>query len=396
MSPWLSSLQMAMSQLDQSGLIRSLKTRESPNAPLMTLNGQKKLAFCSNDYLGLSYHPDLIAALHAGSELYGTGSGASSLISGHTSIHAQLELRLAKTQAHHIPNASASYISTGFMANIAVITALSTLGKISIYSDALNHASIIDAIRLAKASNQATCFVYQHADYEQLNQLLKQDDNPLKLIVSDGVFSMDGDIVDLPQLLAIANQFDALLYIDDAHGFGVLGTQGHGILEHFNIKANNLIYMGTLGKSAGIAGAFVVAQQEWIDWLIQKARAIIYSTAPPPNLAFALIKSVDLITSDEGAERRKHLNTLIEYWSANAKFTAWQTIPSKTAIQPLIIGSNIDVLRVSQELSYANLWVPAIRPPTVPINTGRLRIALNALHQIEHITILLDRLKGIE
>lgn len=396
MSSWLSSLQEAMTQLDDDGLIRSLKTRESPNAAMVTINGQEKLAFCSNDYLGLSYHPELISALHEGSMLYGTGSGASSLISGHTSIHAQLEERLAQTQASHIPNAAASYISTGFMANIAVITALSTLGKISIYSDALNHASIIDAIRLAKASSQATCFVFPHADYEQLNQLLMQDDNPLKLIISDGVFSMDGDIVDLPQLLAISQQFDALLYIDDAHGFGVLGHRGHGILEHFNIQASNLIYMGTLGKSAGIAGAFVVAQQVWIDWLIQKARAIIYSTAPPPNLAFALIKSIDLITGDEGAKRRNHLNTLIEYWSANAKFSKWQTIASHTAIQPLIIGSNHDVLRVSQELSNTNLWVPAIRPPTVPSNTGRLRIALNATHQIEHLEILLHRLKDIE
>lgn len=396
MSAWLNSLQAAMGQLDQSGLIRSLKIRESPNAPFVTLNGQEKLAFCSNDYLGLSYHPELIAALHEGSELYGTGSGASSLISGHTSVHAQLELRLAKTQAHYIPNAGASYISTGFMANIAVITALSTLGNISIYSDALNHASIIDAIRLAKASHQATCYIYQHADYEQLSQLLRLDDNPLKLIVSDGVFSMDGDIVDLPQLLGIANQFDALLYIDDAHGFGVLGTQGHGILEHFNMKANNLIYMGTLGKSAGIAGAFVVASQEWIDWLIQKARPVIYSTAPPPNLAFALMKSIDLITSEEGAKRRKHLNKLIEYWSANAKFSKWRTIPSQTAIQPLLIGSNHEVLRVSQELSNANLWVPAIRPPTVPANTGRLRIALNVLHELDHLELLIHRLKEIE
>ena len=205
-----------------------------------------------------------------------------------------------------------------------------------------------------------------------------------------------GDLVDLPQLLAIANEFDALLYIDDAHGFGVLGAQGHGILEHYNIHASNLIYMGTLGKSAGIAGAFVVAQQAWIDWLIQKARAIIYSTAPPPNLAFALLKSIDLITGLEGAKRRSHLNTLIEYWTTHAMFSKWISISSKTAIQPLIIGSNIEVLRVSEQLSNANLWVPAIRPPTVPINTGRLRIALNALHEIDHLEILIHRLKEIQ
>jgi len=396
LSIWLSTLEAAKNDLAQSGMTRTLKIRESPNAASVTLNGQEKLTFCSNDYLGLSYHPELIAALHEGSKLYGTGSGASSLISGHTSIHAQLEQRLAKTQSLHIPNAGASYISSGFMANIAVITALATLGNISIYSDALNHASIIDAIRLAKASSKAHCFVYPHADFEQLHHLLTQDPNPLKLIVSDGVFSMDGDIVDLPQLLAISKEFDALLYIDDAHGFGVLGAKGHGILEHFNIQANNLIYMGTLGKSAGIAGAFVVAQQEWIDWLIQKARAIIYSTAPPPNLAFALLKSIDLITGDAGTKRRSHLNTLIEYWTTHAKFTNWQTIPSQTAIQPLIIGSNLDVLKVSEQLSSANLWVPAIRPPTVPINTGRLRIALNALHEIDHLEILIRRLKEIQ
>ena len=396
MSIWLSTLEAAKNNLAQSGMTRSLKIRESPNAASVTLNGQEKLTFCSNDYLGLSYHPELITALHEGSKLYGTGSGASSLISGHTSIHAELEHRLAITQSLHIPNAGASYISTGFMANIAVITALATLGNISIYSDALNHASIIDAIRLAKVSSKAQSFVFPHADFEQLHQLLTQDPNPLKLIVSDGVFSMDGDLVDLPQLLAIANEFDALLYIDDAHGFGVLGAQGHGILEHYNIHASNLIYMGTLGKSAGIAGAFVVAQQAWIDWLIQKARAIIYSTAPPPNLAFALLKSIDLITGLEGAKRRSHLNTLIEYWTTHAMFSKWISISSKTAIQPLIIGSNIEVLRVSEQLSNANLWVPAIRPPTVPINTGRLRIALNALHEIDHLEILIHRLKEIQ
>ena len=415
MNQWLQTLKAANQGLMDAGLVRQLKVRSTPNAAQVIVNGEERLAFVSNDYLGLSFHPSLIAVSMVGSKKYGTGSGASSLISGHTQVHADLEKALAATQVDHIPDATASFISTGFMANLAVITALSSLGPISVFSDALNHASMIDGIRLAKASNKnhpMTSHIYPHGDHAGLKHLLQEDPHPLKLIVSDGVFSMDGEIANIPKLLELAEEHDALLYIDDAHGFGVLGAHGHGSLEHFQLHSPNFIYMGTLGKAAGVAGAFVVAQKVWIDWLIQKARPIIYSTAPAPNQAFALLHSLELITGEVGIGKRQHLNELIEYWNTHAHFKHWQTNPSiavstsasasgsastsTTAIQPLILGSNAEVLRVASRLLELGIWVPAIRPPTVPLNTARLRIAFNAHHQIADIDRLIKALLQIE
>ena len=395
-SPWIDALSTANQDLMNHDLIRHLKVRSTPNAAFMTVHGLNLLSFSSNDYLGLSNHPHLIQSLAEGAKLYGVGSGASSLISGHTIAHQLLEDHLAQTQSKHILDASACFINSGFMANIAMLTALATLGEVSIYSDSLNHASLIDGIRMAKVQSNATVFVYPHGDLSALKTCLQADKSLYKLIVTDAVFSMDGDIADLASLTEMAEQHQALLYIDDAHGFGVFGEHGHGLLEYFNICSPNIIYMATLGKAVGVSGAFIAASQCWIDWLIQTSRPVIFSTAPSPAIAHTILKSLELIESTEGKVRREQLHTLIRYWNTHAQFKRWIKFPSKSAIQPLMIGSNHDVLKISKELQDTGYWVPAIRPPTVPKDLARLRISLNAEHTLGHLDDLLEQLFKIE
>jgi len=394
--PWLEALDQASHLLLSQGLIRQLKLRSSPNGPFVDMNGSQLLSFSSNDYLGLSNHPLLKQAMAEGAEIYGTGSGASALISGHSTAHQLLEDTLAQTQALHIPNVATCFINTGFMANMAMITALASLGNISIYSDALNHASIIDGIRMAKVQSQAQGFVYPHNDVETLQVLLTQDPCPYKLIITDSVFSMDGDFAPIQQLVKIAEQHQALLYLDDAHGFGLFGKNGHGCLEYFDICSPNIIYMGTLGKAVGVSGAFIAANQIWIDWLIQKSRPVIYSTSPSPAIAHTVLKSIELIKSEEGLHKRAHLFDLISYWNQKSKFTKWHVLPSSSAIQALIIGANNEVMEISKSLNQSSIWAPAIRPPTVPEHTARLRITFNADHSFAHIDLLLKALYNIE
>jgi 8-amino-7-oxononanoate synthase len=394
--PWLEALHLANQSLQDAGLVRQLKLRSSPNAPIVKVDGLSLLSFSSNDYLGLSNHPSLIQAMREGAELYGVGSGASALISGHSSAHHLVESKLAQTQAAHIPNVATCFVNTGFLANIAMLTALASLGRISIYSDALNHASIIDGIRMAKAQSQARVFVYPHNDIETLKDWLQQDACPYKVIVTDSVFSMDGDFAPVTQLVALAEQHHALLYLDDAHGFGLFGKNGHGCLTYFNISSPNIIYMGTLGKAVGVSGAFLAANRVWIDWLIQKSRPVIYSTSPSPAIAHTVLKSIDLIESPEGLQKRNHLFDLIAFWTEHAHFKKWATLPSSSAIQPILIGGNAEVVHVSEALRQHHIWVPAIRPPTVPPNTGRLRVTLNADHSMDHLERLLDALRKIE
>ncbi len=395
-SPWIDALSTANQDLMNQDLIRHLKVRSTPNAAFMTFNGLNLLSFSSNDYLGLSNHPHLIQSLAEGAKLYGVGSGASSLISGHTIAHQLLEYHLAQTQSKHIPDTGACFINSGFMANIALLTALAKLSEVSIYSDSLNHASLIDGIRMAKVQSNAKVFVYPHGDLSALKTCLQADKSLYKLIVTDAVFSMDGDIADLASLTEMAEQHQALLYIDDAHGFGVFGNLGHGLLEYFDICSPNIIYMATLGKAVGVSGAFIAASQCWIDWLIQTSRPVIFSTAPSPAISHTILKSLELIESTEGKVRREQLHTLIRYWNTHAQFKRWIKFPSKSAIQPLMIGSNHDVLKISKELQDTGYWVPAIRPPTVPKDLARLRISLNAEHTLGHLDDLLEQLFKIE
>ena len=395
-SAWIDALSTANQDLIDQNLIRHLKVRSTPNAAFMTVNDVNLLSFSSNDYLGLSHHPHLIQAMADGANLYGVGSGASALISGHTIAHQLLEQKLAQTQSKHIPGVSACFMNSGFMANIAMMTSLATLGEVSIYSDALNHASLIDGIRMAKAQSNTTIFVYPHGDVDTLEKLLQADKNIHKLIVTDGVFSMDGDMAQLNALTKIAEQNAALLYIDDAHGFGIFGENGHGLLEYFDLCSPNIIYMGTLGKAVGVSGAFIAANHLWIDWLLQTSRPVIYSTAPSPAIAHTVLQSIEFIESKEGKERRDLLLGLINYWQRNAVFKKFNLLPSHSAIQPLIIGSNRDVLKISHALQDSGYWVPAIRPPTVPKDMARLRISFNAEHTEKHLNDLLQTLLQLE
>jgi 8-amino-7-oxononanoate synthase len=380
-------------------LTRQRRIAESPCAPHQRVSrdgqpGRALLTFCSNDYLGLANHPALVQALAEGAQQFGAGSGASHLINGHSRAHAALEQELASWLAPCIPQAQALYFCTGYMANLALLTALGDASA-TIFADKLNHASLVDGALLAKAPLQR----YAHGNLAVLASQLERCTTPIKLIVTDAVFSMDGDLADLPALLALAERFDAWLIVDDAHGFGVLGAQGRGSLSHFKLCSERLIYMGTLGKAAGVGGAFVAAHPTIIDWLVQAARPYIYTTAAPPAVAHALRASLSLIGSAEGEQRRTHLQHLIQL--LRRQLTAlieahptldWQLMDSATAIQPLLIGDNAAALALTAALDAQDLWVPAIRPPTVPAGTARLRITLSAAHSAADVQRLVDGL----
>ncbi len=391
-----------LGDLEQQSLKRTLKICDSASAPVMTIDGQAMLTFCSNDYLGLANHPELTKAISEGLQLFGSGSGASHMISGHHRPHDDLEKALAKTQEAFIPEVRALFFSTGYMANLAAITAISSsLGSnqvMSIYSEELNHASLIDGVRLASKQNQAKVQVFPHQDLQALEQLLANDTNPFKLIVTDGVFSMDGDLAQVTALLKLAHQYDALILVDDAHGFGVLGQHGFGILEYAGIQKSNeaasrIIYIGTLGKAAGISGAFIAGHKTLVEWILQKGRPYIYTTASPPAIAHGLLKSLELISDNA---YRTALNHNIQYWKKTLRLKKWGLMPSDTAIQPIMIGKTEDALQVAQHLYKKNIWVPAIRPPTVPANTARLRITFSASHNKEQIDQLVQALVEIE
>ena len=392
-------VKQAITQLEEKLLKRTVRINERA-CDVDALVGNRALkTFCSNDYLGFANHPLLVAALSVGAQTYGVGSGASHLISGHSRAHDLLENQLARFQSTHIPQARALFFSTGYLANLTAITGLIGLankGEAHIYSAALNHASLIDGVRLASAQHQTSVTIFDHLDLAALESDLSKDTSTLKLIVIDGVFSMDGDLAPLHPLLKLAEQYDALLMVDDAHGFGVLGENGHGILEHFALHSDRLIYVGTLGKAAGVSGAFICASDSFIEWLIQKGRPYIYTTATPPAIAHTVSKSLDLIEGIEGKERRKHLNELIQVWNQEMVFSDWIKVDSLSAIQPIIIGSNAHALQAAKQLDEAGYWIPAIRPPTVPEGKARLRVTFSANHTIDDVKQLIRTLQKIE
>ncbi len=402
MSKSFNALKLAEEQiadLDLQLLKRKLRITSSPCDSKVLIEERELKAFCSNDYLGLANHPEIANAWSEGAQKYGVGSGASHLISGHSIAHELLEKRLAAFQSHHLPKPRTLFFSTGYLANLTAITGLVRLaspGNASIYSAKLNHASLIDGVRLASAQTNAVVTLFDHTQLDSLIEAIKKDARPFKLIVTDGVFSMDGDLAPIKELLAIAEQYDALLMVDDAHGFGVLGKQGHGILEQKNICSDRIIYIGTLGKAAGVSGAFICAQDSFIEWLIQKGRPYIYSTATPPAIAHALLKSLEIIETDEGKQRRAHLDKLIDIWQKEMHFLAWKKISSSTPIQPLILGSNANALLAAQLLDDAGYWIPAIRPPTVTVGSARLRITFSANHSEDDLRALINTLQSIE
>ncbi|MCQ1549048.1 MAG: 8-amino-7-oxononanoate synthase [Candidatus Accumulibacter phosphatis] len=378
-------LQSELDTLQRDGLKRQRRTLECPCGPVARLEGRSLLSFCSNDYLGLANDPALVEAACAGARAWGVGSGASHLVSGHLGAHAVLEEKLAAFTGF----ARALLFSTGYLANLGIVPAL--VGRHdAVFADRLNHASLIDAVQLARADSQR----YPHGDLAALERLLATSPARRKLILSDAVFSMDGDLAPLPGLLALAERFDAWLVVDDAHGFGVLGRQGRGSLDHFNLPAaRRLVYMGTLGKAAGAAGAFVAGDATVIEWLEQRARTYIFTTAASPIIACALATSLDLIAA--GDARRQHLRQLVAQLRAGLADTRWQLLPSSTAIQPVIIGDNHEVLGVASALFERGLWVPAIRPPTVPRGSARLRVSLTAAHREADLARLVDALRAL-
>ena len=398
-------LQQRLHERQTQLLWRTQRVAESPSAPWQriaadtahTNSAREMLAFCSNDYLGLANHSELIDALAEGARLYGAGSGASHLISGHSRAHALLEDELAACLAPQIPDARVLSFCTGYMANLALLTALGGANA-TVFADKLNHASLVDGALLAKVPLKR----YAHRNLEVLERELERCTTPIKLIATDAVFSMDGSVADLDQLLALAERFDAWLIVDDAHGFGVLGPQGRGTAAHFGLRSERLIVMGTLGKALGIAGAFVAADPTIIMWLMQTARTYIYTTASPPALAHALRTSLKLAQGPQGDERRRHLTGLIQM--LRQQITAlladhadlnWQLAESTTPIQPLIVGDNHMALAVAQALEDEGLRIPAIRPPTVPVGTARLRITLSAAHQADDVNRLTSALQRV-
>ena len=368
-------------------------------------NGQRYKTFCSNDYLGLANHPEVIQAAQEALSRYGVGSGASHLISGHQEPHEKLAHRLADFQRAHIPHVQTLIFSSGYMANLGVITAICSLSNstqaspkelTSIYSARLNHASIVDGIRLASKESTVKLTIFEVEELQALENALQSDTSKHKLIVCDGVFSMDGNLSPVDRLLDLAVRYDSLLLIDDAHGFGVLGDQGHGILEHMKLCSERLLYIGTLGKAAGVMGAFVCAHQTLIDWVFQKSRPYIYTTASPPSLAMATLKSLDIIEGPEGQQKRAHLHELILYWQTHLQLQHWHALQSSTPIQPLVVGHTPMCVLIDQELQALGILIPAIRPPTVPKGSARLRVTLSAKHSLQDIQALIEVVMRLE
>lgn len=383
-----------LKQKDADGLLRRRRVLESPQGARVRVDGEEVLSFCSNDYLGLANHPALVQAACECAQRFGVGAGASHLVTGHSAAHHELEQKLAEFAG--LP--AALLFSTGYMANLGVITAL--LGRNdALFADKLNHASLNDAALLSRARMMR----YPHADLAVLERQLAASTARRKLVVSDAVFSMDGDIAPVPELLALCEKYDAWLLLDDAHGFGVLGQSGRGVLEYFGISplspaisplTSRLIYMATLGKAAGVFGAFVAGQSELIAWLVQAARSYIYTTAAPPLLAATLLASLRVIAAETW--RRERLAELVKTLRQGLKLQRWQLMPSETPIQPLLIGASQEAVRVSESLRRRGILVPAIRPPTVPQGTARLRITLSAAHSVADVQQLIDAVHQLE
>lgn len=362
-------------------LYRSRPLLQSPQAPEVIVDGQACLAFCSNDYLGLANHPEVIAAMQQGAARWGVGGGASHLVIGHSEPHHQLELALAKFTGRE----RALLMSTGYMANLAAVTALVGQGD-TVLHDRLNHASLLDAGMLSGARFTR----YLHNDLASLEQRLSKATGN-RLIVTDGVFSMDGDLAPLPEICQLAQQHNAWVMVDDAHGFGPLGASGGGCVEQMGLTQTQVpVLVGTLGKAFGSSGAFIAGSEELIETLIQFARPYIYTTSQPPAVACASLKSLELIQTE--GWRREHLNQLIAQFRATLIAANIPLMNSHTPIQPVVVGDSAQAMQLSAKLREQGIIVGAIRPPTVPSGSARLRITLTAAHTTEQVQRLTDAL----
>ena len=376
-----------LSERKKKSLYRTLRVSESAQQTLMKIDGKDCLNFCSNDYLGLANHPEVIASFKKSVDKYGVGSGASHLINGHSAEHQKLEEALAEMTGRD----KALLFSNGYMANMGAINALLDKGDY-LFQDRLNHASLIDAGILSRATMQR----YRHNDMNHLNQRYEKVNEKHSyvnsMIATDGVFSMDGDECPIKSLVKIASQQKAWLMVDDAHGFGVLGDTGAGLLKQENISQDEVpILMATLGKSCGTAGAFIAGSADLIEYLKQTARTFIYTTAMPSSIAAASNTSLNIIKTENW--RRQHLQNLISRFQIGAEQIGIRLMKSKTGIQPIVVGSTKKAVAMSQALEDQNILVTAIRPPTVPDGTSRLRVTFSANHTLEQVDQLLSALE---
>lgn len=382
--PGLVRIRHELAQLHAQHLYRARRVLETPQGVDVRVNGEAQISFCSNDYLGLANDARVIAAFRSGAERFGVGSGASHLVTGHSVPHHALEEELAA----FVGAQRALLFSTGYMANLGVACALLDRHG-TVFEDKLNHASLIDAARLSGAQVKR----YAHAD---LNRLEAQLDATKveKLMLTDGVFSMDGDLADVKQLASLAQLHASWLLVDDAHGLGVLGAHGRGTLEHFGLQPQApLILLGTLGKAFGTFGAFVAGDEELVEYLIQHARSYIYTTALPPAVAEATRASLRIVQQE--AWRRDELNARIAEFRSGAAQLGFTLLDSVTPIQALILGEAQAAVAASDALRARGILVPAIRPPTVPVGSARLRVTFCAQHSAQHVEQLLEALAAL-
>ena len=380
------TLQAQLNLRREEHLYRTRLNVASGCSSTLSVEGRSLINFCSNDYLGLAGHPDISLALKQAADIYGTGSGASHLVSGHSVVHQELEEQLAE----YTGRPRALLFSTGYMANIGAINAL--IGRRDlILQDQLNHASLLDGGRLSQADFKR----YKHVDMASLEQRLEQSSAERKLIVTDGVFSMDGNLAPLREISSLAKKHSAWLMVDDAHGVGVLGQQGGGLVEQLNMSVEQVpVLVGTLGKSFGTFGAFVAGSEALIETLIQYSRSYIYTTALPPAIAAATIASLQIVR--EESWRRDKLGQLVARFRRGAVQIGLQLAESNTPIQPVLINNDEKVMQVGQQLRASGFLVGAIRPPTVPVGTGRLRITFSANHSEEQVDQLVAALDSLD
>lgn len=382
----LEGLKQELDQRRNEHLYRSRKILESAQSVEPIVDGTKVLSFCSNDYLGLANHPDVVASFKHAADKYGVGSGSAHLVSGHSAEHHALEEELAEFMGTE----RALLFSTGYMANLGVVSALCDRHS-EIYEDKLNHASLLDAALLSRANRNR----YPHLDVNNLKQRLSNSEINNKFIMSDGVFSMDGDLAQLDKLVELSERNNATLMIDDAHGIGVLGKKGKGIVEHFGIGSIKVpVIVGTLGKAFGTTGAFVAGSDELIETLIQKSRSYIFTTAMPAAVAAATRKSLSILKEENW--RRENISKLINQFRNGAQALGFELMDSITAIQPIVVGSSEKALALSDKLLDKNILISAIRPPTVAEGTARLRVTFSATHTEKQVNKLLDVLSDVK
>jgi len=375
----MSKITESLNRLKAKGLYRVLRTIESAQGAKVLIEGKELLLLCSNDYLGLANHPKVREAAKTAIDSYGFGSGASRLVSGSMNPHSMLEERLAEFKGTE----AALLFNSGYAANTGIIPALAGREDM-IFSDRLNHASIVDGCRLSMAEVRR----YRHADAWHLEELLKARDSGGKLVITDAVFSMDGDMAPLPEMAALAKKYNSMLMIDDAHGMGVLGAGGRGTAEEMGLDPGDIdIHMGTLGKALGGFGAYVAGSRELIDYLINSARPFIYSTALPPSTAAAALAALDIVTGEP--KRRERLKENADFMKNGLAGLGFDTGDTKTPIIPLMAGSAERACSMMEALLEEGIFAQAIRPPTVPEGRARIRVTVTSEHSMDDLEMAL-------